>query len=425
MWINVHKDLPSEYQELRYIQSSGNCIIEIWWFTLSWYEKIQSKFNPVSFASSDSLPFFYWTVPDGENYLCANSAKTYFQIWAWSSWIVTTVPLATNTDYETETILDNWNLTFTANWTTYTGTYSWSLGTAQFPLFCRYRSSQDGYNYYSQNMKLYYFKLYNSESNLVRDLIPCYRKSDDVIWMYDLVNNQFYTNSWTWTFIKWPEPKSSGKVKRILIWKNGVEKQVYPAWIHISSDLRWATLAGLQAQWWDNILYRFASYVLDANGLTNSSTENDSAFLYKNIPDLNSNNIITIKLTGNMPTWCYIWSDMSNQNTFPAIYSNSLRMWYKTDTKTTPYVISYNDSTALWTQPYWDTNWNITLTTKVNLSTGVIEYNLTSPKTFTSTATLTSTQLTNILTYKNIWVRTQKFGGGYNWYIHTVELTIE
>lgn len=217
------------------------------------------------------------------------------------------------------------------------------------------------------------------------------------------------------------------KLKRILIYPDGVtEKQVYPAYkVHITSDLRWATLAGLQAQWWDGILYRNASYVLNANGLTSSSTDNDSAFLYKNIPDLNSNNIITIKLTGNMPTWCFIWSDMSNQNVFPAIYSNSLRMWYKTGTQTTPYVISYNDSTALWTQPYWDTNWNITLTTKVNLSTGVIEYNLTSPKTFTSTATLTSTQLTNVLTYKNIWVRTQKFTGGSNWYIYTVELTVE
>ena len=36
-----------------------------------------------------------------------------------------------------------------------------------------------------------------------RHFYPCYRVSDNVIWLYDLVNNQFYTNSWTWTFTKW------------------------------------------------------------------------------------------------------------------------------------------------------------------------------------------------------------------------------
>jgi hypothetical protein len=51
--------------------------------------------------------------------------------------------------------------------------------------------------------KLWYFKI--SESwTLVRDFVPCYRKSDSVIWMYDLVGKQFYTNAGSWTFTKWP-----------------------------------------------------------------------------------------------------------------------------------------------------------------------------------------------------------------------------
>ena len=35
-----------------------------------------------------------------------------------------------------------------------------------------------------------------------RDFIPCYRKSDDVIGMYDTVTNTFYTNSGSGTFTK-------------------------------------------------------------------------------------------------------------------------------------------------------------------------------------------------------------------------------
>jgi hypothetical protein len=38
-----------------------------------------------------------------------------------------------------------------------------------------------------------------------RDMIPCYRIADWEIWMYDVVNGVFYTNSWSWTFTKWPD----------------------------------------------------------------------------------------------------------------------------------------------------------------------------------------------------------------------------
>lgn len=40
------------------------------------------------------------------------------------------------------------------------------------------------------------------ESTIVRHLIPCYRKNDNVIGMYDLAGKQFYTNAGTGTFLK-------------------------------------------------------------------------------------------------------------------------------------------------------------------------------------------------------------------------------
>lgn len=49
--------------------------------------------------------------------------------------------------------------------------------------------------------KVYYCKIYNNNT-LVRDFVPCFRKSDNVIGMYDKVNNTFYTNAGTGTFIK-------------------------------------------------------------------------------------------------------------------------------------------------------------------------------------------------------------------------------
>lgn len=50
-----------------------------------------------------------------------------------------------------------------------------------------------------------YFKIYNISGALVRDFIPCYRKSDNEIGLYDLVTKTFFTNQGTGTFLKGPD----------------------------------------------------------------------------------------------------------------------------------------------------------------------------------------------------------------------------
>lgn len=52
---------------------------------------------------------------------------------------------------------------------------------------------------FTNYLKIYGCKMYDG-TTLVRDFIPCYRNSDNEIGMYDLVNNQFYTNAGTGTF---------------------------------------------------------------------------------------------------------------------------------------------------------------------------------------------------------------------------------
>ena len=56
------------------------------------------------------------------------------------------------------------------------------------------------------NIKLYYCQIYESWT-LVRDFIPCYRVSDNVIWLFDKVWNKFYTNAGTGSFTKWNDVK--------------------------------------------------------------------------------------------------------------------------------------------------------------------------------------------------------------------------
>ena len=50
-------------------------------------------------------------------------------------------------------------------------------------------------------MRLYMFKLYENE-NLICNYIPCYKKSDGEVGLYDLINKVFLTNIGTGEFIK-------------------------------------------------------------------------------------------------------------------------------------------------------------------------------------------------------------------------------
>ena len=54
---------------------------------------------------------------------------------------------------------------------------------------------------YISHAKIYFTKIYDNDK-LVRNFVPCYRKSDGVIGLYDKVENKFYTNGGTGNFVK-------------------------------------------------------------------------------------------------------------------------------------------------------------------------------------------------------------------------------
>ena len=60
---------------------------------------------------------------------------------------------------------------------------------------------RDGNATLKPKLTIYSWKFYQDDV-LIRDFIPCYRKSDGEIGMYDLVTNAFYTNGGTGTFVK-------------------------------------------------------------------------------------------------------------------------------------------------------------------------------------------------------------------------------
>ena len=46
----------------------------------------------------------------------------------------------------------------------------------------------------------YYVKIWENDVQ-IRNMLPCYRKSDNVVWMYDTINDVFYTNAGSGSFL--------------------------------------------------------------------------------------------------------------------------------------------------------------------------------------------------------------------------------
>lgn len=183
--------VPSTYKAVQYITSSWTQRINTWLSasnTLSFDFAITPN---TSYISEHAILWNYWS----QNALFMMFYQSKYRLHNW--WRVVDWPTATNT--KTSITIDNtW---YTINWTKYScatqNAYWW---TATIRLFTT--SS----NWYTSNLwrfSLRRTKISNSWT-LVRDFIPCYRKSDNVVWLRDRVNKSFYTNSWSWSFTAWP-----------------------------------------------------------------------------------------------------------------------------------------------------------------------------------------------------------------------------
>ena len=65
-------------------------------------------------------------------------------------------------------------------------------------------AQNEGSSYYDTSIRLYAFTLGVNEQ-VIRNYVPCYRKSDGVIGLYDTINKQFKINEGTGSFTKGPD----------------------------------------------------------------------------------------------------------------------------------------------------------------------------------------------------------------------------
>lgn len=198
--------LPSAYQKVEYLQGSGMTAsptgpyINTSYKAVSENYKIKSKFtvanivhNTVLFgggASTDIISAMMTSDSNLKFYVGSGSVSGALS------------PFLSGVDYEMECVANNGTLTVTLNGTSRSGVYSGSIN-KDYPLFIFANNSSGSAAQYS-SLKVYWFQIYDN-GILVRDFVPCYRKSDNVAGLYDTAQGAFYTNAGTGTFAIGPE----------------------------------------------------------------------------------------------------------------------------------------------------------------------------------------------------------------------------
>ena len=189
------------FQKVEYIENTSSSRINTWLKSWIWY-KIDLKFYTSSSAVTDQTVVGWSTNTSAEAiYWWINYWSSYRSIYRWynSQWFDANNTMYVWNTYTWTSIIRNGNQKVILNWNT---VYSWTQSLSgmwnnNMSIFSRRWS-----NY--ARIKLYYMQIYDSSDNLIRDFRPVYRKSDNVIWLLDIVNKVFYTNVGGWTFVKWP-----------------------------------------------------------------------------------------------------------------------------------------------------------------------------------------------------------------------------
>lgn len=196
--IEFISQLPTEYQEVEYIESSGTQFIDTGFVPNNNTEimlvfknndattgNYNCIFGTRTSASNDNT-FALWIDPNrrfGAFYVAVGTGQS-----------LTLFPTSINAmTKHTATMKGNVaeidSVSITCPAVSSSPAYSFYIGA------CNTAGTAD----YFSKILLYESKIYDNEI-LVRDFVPCYRKADNVAGLYDLVNNVFYTNAGSGVF---------------------------------------------------------------------------------------------------------------------------------------------------------------------------------------------------------------------------------
>ena len=215
-------DLPSEYQQVDYVETDGNSRIDTGIafdaskdFVLKAVAMINPSMSQTNLARNSgwnaggtfgvaftSSKWFWYDglTPSSSYNLAASSEATKIEITIEAGANANTISKysdATNSKTLTRTHPNVANRTF-----------------LNFPLFAA--SAQNDYSYTPAGLRIR-SAIIILGSEMKRDLVACYRKADGVIGFYDRLNDVFYTNQGAGTFLKGLDVLSAQQALEILL----------------------------------------------------------------------------------------------------------------------------------------------------------------------------------------------------------------
>ena len=183
-------NMPDEYQELDYIESDGTQYILTDVIPTD-TTGVYLDFSLNQSSLHDQVFFGSGTTDDNNGYWIGTTKSTsYFR---WNSYHPQGFRFSNNTKYNATLNFLN-DRTFKVNNET-KGSISDTLKIRSLPIVVfAYNYDGDNTARLFTSMKLYSFKI-SDGTTIIRDYIPCYRKTDNLIGLYNMVEGKFYSNN--------------------------------------------------------------------------------------------------------------------------------------------------------------------------------------------------------------------------------------
>ncbi len=187
-------NLPSEYQQVEYIQSSGAQYIITDVIPSSNFKVEADVYTP---SGAGSQPTFAGV---GDT----KSIQYYFDstgkpgVWTNAGAVKNSTALYNQKVHYIATTTSS-GTTLNINGTNYTSSYVYPGGSSRYLMLFAYNGT-GGPNYYYTG-RIYSLSLY-SNNNLIRSYVPCYDKESQAIGLYEIVNGTFLTNKGSGNFTK-------------------------------------------------------------------------------------------------------------------------------------------------------------------------------------------------------------------------------
>ena len=193
--------LPSGYKRLDYLESSGTQYINTG-VDVSAGARIVSKFAYASFTLSSSFAYLYGAENNASPWNCldvrvySTAGETDFEVFTTKIYRPT---LSINTIYDSDFDFRNKsNISVTLNGTKYPSV-SATNGLVAYPVYIFAADIANSPTRYSC-ARIYTFEMYDVDNEPTRNYMPALRISDSKPGLYDLLNDQFYTNAGTGEF---------------------------------------------------------------------------------------------------------------------------------------------------------------------------------------------------------------------------------